>query len=172
MQGLSEPTPVRPGAGGWAGRGPWKAGEVEPGMGRAGGRADSARVTLPEPAAEAAGLSSGGDGVATSLGSLPRCPGITSPRPAVPLLRPRRVIAGPGGQQLALYWRGGRGGATARGLLVSWATGASPKRPETVIRREQRASPSGHGRWPGGGAGLGRSVPGARVADGGQRRGL
>jgi hypothetical protein len=28
---LSGQTPVRPGAGGWAGRGPGKAGEVEPG---------------------------------------------------------------------------------------------------------------------------------------------
>lgn len=163
---------MSPGAGGWAGRGLWKAGEVEPGMGRAGGRAFSARVTLPEPAAEAAGLSSGGDGVATSLGSLPRSPGITSPSPAVPLLRPRKVIVGAGGQQLALYWRGGSGGTTARGLLVSRATRASPKRPETVIRIKLRASPPGHRRRPGGGAGLGCSVPGARVAHGGQRRGL
>lgn len=163
---------MSPGAGGWAGRGPWKAGEVEPGVGRARGRAVSARVKLPEPAAEAAGLSSGGDGVATSLGALPRSPGITSPCPAVPLLRPRRVIAGAGGQQVSLYWRGGSGGATARGLLVSRAIHASPKRPETVIRIELRASPPGHRRRPGGGAGLSRSVLGARVAHGGQRRGL
>lgn len=112
-------------------------------MGRAGGRAVSARVTLPEPAAEAAGLSRGGDGAATSLGSLPCSPGITSPRPAGPFLRPHRVIAAAGGRHLALDWRGGRGGATARGFLVARATGASPKRPETLIRTELRARPPG-----------------------------
>lgn len=112
-------------------------------MGRAGGRAVSARVTLPEPAAEAAGLSRGGDGAATNLGSLPRSTGIASPCPAVPLLRPRRVIAGAGGQHLALDWRGGRGGAKAGRLLGSRATRASPKRPETLIRTELRARPRG-----------------------------
>lgn len=141
-------TPMSPGAGGWAGRGPEKAGEVEPGgegygkgRGKGRGKGDLRSLTLPEPAAEAAGLSRGGDGAATSLGCLPHSPGIASPRPAAPLLRPRRVIAIASEQHLTLDWRGRRARATARGLLASRATCASPERLETPIRTKLRANP-------------------------------
>lgn len=107
-------------------------------MGRAGGRAISASVTLSEPAAEAAGLSHGGDGAATSLGSLPHSPGIASPCPAAPLLRPRRVIPSAGEQHLTLDWRKGRARAKALGLLASRATCESPERWETPIRSKLR----------------------------------
>lgn len=174
---LSGQTPVSSGAGGWAGRGPEKAGEVEPGgegYGKGRGKGDLCSLTLPEPAAEAAGLSRGGDGAATSLGSLPHSPGIASPRPSAPLLRPRRVIASAGEQHLTLDWRGGRARATARGLLASRATCASPERLETPIRTKLRApgtSPGTGNRCRGIGVGLGRWAPGARVAHGGQRCG-
>lgn len=134
-------------------------------MGRAGGRAISARVTLPEAAAEAAGLSHGGDGAATSLASLPHSPGIASPCPAAPLLRPCRVIAGAsagaGGQHLTLDWRPGLARATSRGLLASQVTCTSPERWKTPIRTKLRAllpgSRGGESLW---GSAAGPRAPG------------
>ncbi|XP_008583844.1 PREDICTED: transmembrane protein 229A [Galeopterus variegatus] len=81
-------------------------------MGRAGGRAVAARVTLPEPAAEAAGLSRGGDGAGASLCISPRSPGVASPRRAAAPLRPRRA-----GQALLLSLGSGPGAAAAPGAL-------------------------------------------------------
>lgn len=100
--GLLEQTPASPGAPGRGGEGGLRGRErarlAERGKGRAGGRAVAARVTLPEPAAEAAGLSRGGDGARTSLRVPPRRSGLASPRPAAALLRPRRVSAGVAGR--------------------------------------------------------------------------
>lgn len=156
------------------GAGAGKAGEVEPGgegYGKGRGKGDLRSLTLPEPAAEAAGLSRGGDGAATSLGFLPHSPGIASPRPAAPLFRPRRVIASAGEQHLTLDWRGGRARAKARGLLASRATCASPERLETPIRTKLRVPPSLRPAGRGICVGFGRWAPGARVAHGGQRCG-
>lgn len=100
--GLLEQTPARLGAPGRGGEGGLRRRErarlAERGKGRAGGRAVAARVTLPEPAAEAAGLSRGGDGARTSLCVPPRSSGLASPRPAAALVRPRRVSAGVAGR--------------------------------------------------------------------------
>ncbi|XP_036761494.2 transmembrane protein 229A [Manis pentadactyla] len=140
-------------------------------MGRAGGRGVAAPVTLPEPAAEAAGLSRGGHGVGSSFCFSPRSPGATAPRRATPPDRPRRVSAGAGRQHLAPDWRGARGGAAAGGLR-------EPGGPR-VPRARQVRQPPGRGRngapcappggrqRPGGGAGLGPSVPQLRAPGGG-----
>ncbi|XP_023983170.1 transmembrane protein 229A [Physeter macrocephalus] len=145
-------------------------------MGRAGGRGVAARVTLLEPAAEAAGLRRGGDGVCTSLCISPLGPGATAPRRASAPDRPRRVSAGAGRRHLARDWRRGRGGAAAGGLREP----GGPRVPQLQQLRPPpgrgrdgapRAPPGGRQR-PGGGAGLGPSAPQLRApGSGGSSRG-
>lgn len=140
-------------------------------MGRAGGRGVTARFTLQEPAAQAAGLSSGGDGVCSSLRIPPCSPSTTAPRRAAAPVRPRRVSAGAGRPHLTQFWRAGRGGAAAGGLC-------QPGGPR-VSRANQLRLPPGRGRdgapcappggrqLPGGGAALGSSAPQLHAPGGG-----
>ncbi|XP_049498251.1 transmembrane protein 229A [Panthera uncia] len=82
-------------------------------MGRARGRGVTARFTLQEAAAEAAGLSRGGDGVCSSLRISPCSPSATAPRRAAARVRPRKVSAGAGRLHLTRDRRAERGGAAA-----------------------------------------------------------
>ncbi|XP_028381915.2 transmembrane protein 229A [Phyllostomus discolor] len=140
-------------------------------MGRAGRRGVAARVTLPEPAAEAAELSRGEDGVCTSLGISPRSAGTAAPRRALAPFRPRRVSAGAGQRHLAPDWRGGRGGAAAGGLREPGGSPLSGAHQLRLLPGRGRdgapREPPGGRRRPGGGAGLDPSAPQLRAPSGG-----
>ncbi|XP_045351449.1 transmembrane protein 229A [Leopardus geoffroyi] len=136
-------------------------------MGRARGRGVTARFTLQEAAAEAAGLSRGGDGVCSSLRISPCSPSATAPRRAAARVRPRKVSAGAGRLHLTRDRRAGRGGAAAGVLRESGGprvSGAHQLRlPPGRGRDGAPCAPPGGRQRPGGAAGLGSSAPQLRA---------